>query len=229
MVYDNYFTTPNVKYKRAFTYNVTTEPVNLPVSLETVKDYLKLSGSAEDDILTMFIEAARDFAEQYTGRTLINTTYTTFRDDFNDDLTLRRSKLQSLISFEYLVDGSFTAVNASLYGVTDDKDYSSIYEKDDQDFPDLDANIPDAVKIVFVAGYGATSADVPSALKLALLAHIAFMYANRGDCSGDCSTDGGSSLPASVRNMYNKYRILNLGSSDRSYASDAVSSYSYRL
>ena len=229
MVYDNFFTTPNIKYKKAFTYNVTTEPINLPISLVTVKAYLKLSGSAEDDILTMFIEAAKDFAESYTGRTLINTTFTTFRDDFADDFTLRRSKLQSITSFEYLLDGTLTAVDSSLYGVTDDKDFSSIYEKDGQVFPDLDANIPDSVKIVFVAGYGATDASVPSALKLALLAHIAFMYANRGDCSGDCSSDGGSSLPASVRNMYNKYRILNLGSSDRSYPSDAVGSYGYRL
>lgn len=228
MVYDNYFTTPNVKYKKAFTYNVTTAPANLPVSLTTVKNYLKISGSAEDDILTIFIEAARDFAEAYTGRTLINTTFTTFRDDFNDDLTLRRSKLQSITSFEYLLSGSFTAVDASLYGVTDEKDYSSIYEKDDQVFPDLDANIPDAVKIVFVAGYGATDTSVPSGLKLALLAHIAFMYANRGDCGGDCA-NGESSLPVTVKNMYNKYKLITIGSSDRSYPSDAVSAYGYRI
>lgn len=225
MVYDNFFSTPNIKYKKAFTYNVTTEPANLPVSLTTVKNYLKISGSAEDDILTIFINAAREFAEAYTGRTLINTTFTTFRDDFADDFTLRRSKLQSITSFEYLLNGSFTAVDASLYGVTDDKDYSSIYEKDDQVFPDLDAGVPDAVKIVFVAGYGATDASVPAALKLALLAYIAFMYANRGDCSGSCS----DSLPATVKNMFNKYKIINLGSSDRSYPSDAVSAYSYRL
>jgi len=184
MSYDNFFSTPYKKYKKAFTYNVTTAPASLPVSLDTVKSYLKLSGTAEDDILTIFIEAARDFAEEYTGRTLINTTFTTFRDDFNDDLTLRRSKLQSLTSFEYLLNGSFTAVNSSLYGVTNENDYSSIFEKDDQNFPDLDANIPQAVKIVFIAGYGASSSDIPSSLRLALLAHIADMYANRGDCSG---------------------------------------------
>lgn len=229
MVYDNFFTTPNIKYKKAFTYNVTTPPANLPVSLATLKSYLKITGTAEDDILTMFIEAARDFAEAYTKRILINTTFTTYRDDFGDDLTLRRSKLQSLTSFEYLLNGSYTAVDSSLYGVTNDDDYSSIYRKDDQSFPDLDANIPNAIKIVFVAGYGATDSSIPSSLKLALLAHIAFMYANRGDCSGDCSGNSANSLPASVRNMYNKYRIINIGSPDRSYPSEAINAYGYRL
>src|SRR6056297_1008518 len=116
-MYDNYFTTTNVKYKRAFTYNVTTAPAALPVSLETVKAFLKISGTAEDTILTLLIEAARDYAEKYTNRILINTTFTTFRDDFNDNFLLRKSKLQSITSFEYLSNGSFTAVDSSVYGV----------------------------------------------------------------------------------------------------------------
>ena len=223
-MYDNYFTTPYVKYKKAFTYNVTTAPANLPVSLDTVKAYLKLSGSAEDDILTMFIQAASEICEKYTSRTLINTTYTTFRDDFNDNFLLRRSKLQSITSFEYLLNGVLTAVDSSIYGVTDESDYSSIYLKDDMCFPTIDADIPDAIKIVFVAGYGATSANIPAALRLALLAHIAFLYANRGDC-GDC----GDKLPATVKAVYNKYKIINIGSPDRSYPSAGVNAFNYRL
>lgn len=227
-MYDNYFATPDKKYSRAFTYDITTAPVNLPVSLAEVKAYLKLSGTAEDTILTMFIEAARDFAEQYTGRTLINTTYTTYRDDFGDDFTLRRSKLQSITSFEYLLNGVFTAVDSTIYGVTDEKDYSTIYQKNDMCYPSIDADIPQAIKIVFVAGYGEDATSVPAPFKLALLAHIAYMYANRGDCSGGGCGDG-TLLPASVKNMYNKYRILNLGSSSRSYPSAAVSAFSGRL
>lgn len=226
-MYDNFFSSPYKKYKKAFTYNITTPPANLPITLDDMKTYLKISGAAEDSILTLFIEAARDFGQKYTGRTFINTGFTTFRDDFGDDFTLRRSKLQSITSFDYLLGGVSTAVDPTTYGVTDESAYSSIYLTEGASFPCDQDNIPEAVTIVFVAGYGENPSDIPAGLRLAIMAHVAYMYSNRGDCGGgDCS---GSNLPTSVSNLYNEYRILTIGSSVRNSPSSAVNAFSYRM
>ena len=69
--------------------------------------------------------------------------------------------------------------------------------------PDL--NVPYPLKITFTAGYGA-AADVPSDIKTALKAHIAFMYENRGDAIAE----GDLSMPLETKAIYKgKYQIIN--------------------
>lgn len=201
--------------KVAYTYNVTTAAATTPVSLSDVKAYLKLDAgdTSEDAILTMLINMATEIGEKYTNRDFINKTYTTFRDNFIEPLELRKSKISSISSIKYFLNGILNTIDPSVYALENSNNYPYIYLKDnDLAWPDEYDFIPQCVQIIFVCGYGATSSSVPSALKLALLQHVNMLYTNRGDCGG-CSD--GSALPGNLKALYDPYRIINMGSYER--------------
>jgi len=117
-------------------------------------------------------------------------------------IEIERSKLQSITSIQYYKDGSLTTVSSSIYYITNNPDFASIYLVDGQEWPaDVD-NRKQAVQITFVAGYGATGSSVPSDLKIAMLEHIAAYYENRGDCA-DCTEN----IPAFSRQIYASNKI----------------------
>jgi uncharacterized phiE125 gp8 family phage protein len=198
---------------RAYTYEVIEEPVELAVSLDDVKAHLRLdpADTSQDAYLELLIRAATRVAEDYTRRTFINTTFRTYRDFFENCTKLRRSRFQSLVSFEYSVADALTTVNSSLYYITDETGYSKIILKDSESYPDDIDDKLDSIKIDFVAGFGADSSSIPRDLYLALLNHIAVLYENRGDCDQDMSDDfWEKNLPSASRLIYTQNRLLDL-------------------
>ena len=200
--------------ERAFSYHVTVAPANLPISLATLKEHLKLdpSDTSQDGYLTLIIEAVRICAEEEMKRILINTTFLTYRDLFNCCIELRKSKFQSLVRFKYLKDDILTTVSSDLYYITNELAYSSIYLKDGECYPvDLD-NRFQAIEIEFVAGYGTTDASIPQDIKLALLNHAAVLYENRGDCDQPLTEEKvKAAIPATAALVYWKRRIRDFG------------------
>ena len=190
-------------------YKILVPPAALPLNLALVKEHLRLDPTdvSQDSYLTLLIETARDFAQLYTKRTMINTTYRTYRNCFSDKIELRRSIFQSLEQFQYSVSDVFIDVDSSLYYLTNEKDYSKILLADTKSYPtDIDDKAQ-SVLIDFVAGFGASEASIPSDLKIAMLNHIATMYENRGDCD---LASVGNNLPATSRGIYDQWRILDL-------------------
>jgi uncharacterized phiE125 gp8 family phage protein len=199
--------TENVRNTQIYSYEVVSGPNNLPVTLEQVKEQLKIDYDTDDDLLTLYIEAATDLFQSYTNRILINTTFKTYFDCFRQSFELARSKLQSLVAFQYLVNGVFTDVDSSIYYVTNEVLYSRVYIPDPENFPTDKDDLYQSISIEFVAGYGDDSTDVPADIQSALLQVVADLYENRGDCS-DCSCSDVMSLPSYARMIYNKYRIM---------------------
>ncbi|MGD9276245.1 MAG: head-tail connector protein [Candidatus Pacearchaeota archaeon] len=196
--------------ERAYSYHIITPPATTPVTLAEVKEHLKLdpTDTSQDTYLTFLIKAATKFGEDYTRRIFINTGFRTYRDFFECCIKLRRSKLQSLDLYEYLVDSLFTTVTSTLYYVTDEVDFSKIVLKNDQHYPiDIDEQLQ-AIKIEFTAGYGTSETDVPDDIRLALLNHLAAVYENKGDCDQASIM---KLLPATSNAIYQMYRIYDLG------------------
>ncbi len=202
----HFFPTHRLK-KKAFTYNVITPAAGRPLTLAETKEYLKKDSSDEDDFINSLIDAATACGEKYTGRDFINKTYKTFRDTFWDCFELRRSRVSDVISIKFLLNDVLTDVPTTVFGFTDVNDYSEIFLKEDQVWPTDEDNVPQAIEIVFVAGFGADDTSIPADVKNAMLAHIMFMFENRGDCPTDAS-----GFPATTRTLYNKLRIINIGS-----------------
>jgi uncharacterized phiE125 gp8 family phage protein len=208
-----------------FQYKIVTPPAALPIDLDFLKLYLKIDDTTDDALLTFLIKAAASFVENYTNRTLINTQYLTYRDNFgfyptyfgyfNADccgIELRKSRFVSLDSFTYKnLDGIDTVVDPTIYYVTDEIDYSSIMLNPDQQYPQDVRCARQAVKILFTAGYGTTQDDIPPELQEVMLQLIADMYSNRGDCmptgrSCACS----QFLTGASKALLDQYRIIPL-------------------
>ncbi len=202
---------PHGLKKKAFTYNVITPAAGRPLTLSETKAYLKYTASDQDDFINLLIDAATACGEKYTGRDFINKTYTTFRDTFWDCFQLRRSRVSDVTSIKFLLNDVLTPVATTVWGFTDVNGYPDIFLKEDQVWPTDVDNVPQAIEIVFIAGFGADDTFIPADIKQALLAHILFMFENRGDCPTD-SGFADMGLPAITRTLYNKIRIINLGS-----------------
>ena len=61
-----------------------TEPAQEPVTLQEVKDYLRVEDNTDERTLRPLIETARRFAEQHLGRTLVSTTYQQYWDSLDE-------------------------------------------------------------------------------------------------------------------------------------------------
>jgi len=187
-------------------YILNTDAVIEPLTVNYVKDYLRISSADDDVLIGDLITTARNFGEQYTGRDFINKTYVCYLNSFPfayAEIEIRKSKLTSITSIQYYKDDVLTTIDSSIYYFTDNNEYSSILVKDDQSWATDADNRKQAVKITFVSGYGATANDVPQGIKTAMLAHIANMYENRGDCS-DCDIAFKNSKAGS---LYSSYRL----------------------
>lgn len=186
-------------------YTLVTGSSELAIALTDIKDWLKIPSTltADDSLLTALTKASMGYFEKITGRDLITKTYKTYLDKFpsssglyyytgvsnlalqqhDNNLLIRKSKLQSVTSIQYYLDGVLTTWDSSNYYFVDSDDYSGIYLVDGKSFPsDVDTR-KQAVIITFTAGYGVDSTAIPEDVKQALLQFISYLYENRGDCS----------------------------------------------
>ena len=191
-------------------YILVSDSATEPLTLQEVKDFLRITSQDFDDILTPLIKTVRQFAEKIIGRDIINKTWKTYLDNYSltnfyykdyylDNIypwqicsdvgiEILKSKLQSISSIKYLKNNSLVTFSDTNYYITDDSDYSSIYLHENSSFPSDIDNRKQAVVIEFVSGYGASADDVPQALKEAMLYHIAALFDSAGDCN-DCQND----------------------------------------
>ena len=63
---------------------INTEPVQEPVTLQEVKEYLRVEDSTDERTLRPLIESARRYAEEYLGRALVSTTFQQFYDSLDE-------------------------------------------------------------------------------------------------------------------------------------------------
>jgi uncharacterized phiE125 gp8 family phage protein len=185
-------------------------PSEEPVTLEEVKNHLKIDTSDEDTLLTNLITVARQLAESYTRIVFITQTWKMFLDDFpiqkksnslnwwsgvrqlpisilnkTSDIELPLPPLQSITHIKtYDNDNVSTIFDSDNYYVSTYDGYFAtkgrITIKDGVSWPDFTRNA-DGIEIQFVAGYGAKN-EVPQQIKQALLEEIAYRYENRGEC-----------------------------------------------
>jgi uncharacterized phiE125 gp8 family phage protein len=197
---------PNTRYSQPVTYIKITNPTALPVSLSEAKTQLSMSteDTSYDDYLTLLINVAKEIFENYTSRTLITTQYLTYRTNLVESYELERSRLISLDQFQYLnTDNGWVDFDSSSYYVTDEDGYSRIIVNFTE-FPRDKIDQFQSIQITFTAGYGTDESAIPYDIRLALLQHVAQLFANRGDCSCDVNS---KAFPQTAGFIYNKYRI----------------------
>lgn len=192
--------------KLSFPYIVTAQPVTQPISLSDVKDHLRLdkSESYDDNYLESLMESATLYCQNYTSRLLTRQTVETYRDNFGDSLTVRKSPVQSITKIEYLSEGIWETVDTSVYYLTVSSGFPEICLNTDKAWPVSIDTREQAIKITILCGYGVTGESVPESLKTGLLQHIAFLFENKGD------SDVSESLPLTSKMIYDQYKITTL-------------------
>jgi len=160
----------------------TVAPTIDPVSLADLKVHCRVDHTDDDAYLLGLIAVATNTCESFTGRQLINATYTLKLDGFpcDDKIELPKPPLSSVTSITYIdTAGTSQTVTAADYQV----DVASIVGRV---MPAYNAYWPatrhgqyNVVTVMFVAGYGATAATVPIRLRQGIKAFAATMYEHR--------------------------------------------------
>lgn len=192
---------------------VTSKPATEPVTLQQVKDSLRITNTAEDAYLQELIPAARQFAERYTGRKFITQEITTYLDrvstTYNDvwwsgtrkgpstsigssntTFELEFGPAQQPITEVNTFDSNnnasvYAALNYYLDNYDDDVRPRFIFNDNAQTPSDIrDYN---GFQVIWVAGYGDDADDVPYDIRRAIIMMVGYLYNNRGDC-GDASS-----------------------------------------
>jgi uncharacterized phiE125 gp8 family phage protein len=133
-----------------------------------------------DPLLGRFIRTARQMAESATRRALITQTLDLYLDAFPGwEITLPKPKLQSVTSITYVDDNGVTqTLDTSLYLVDTTTEPARITPAFGEVWPTTRWQT-NAVRIRYVAGYGATAASVPECVKDWMLFQINTMWNTR--------------------------------------------------
>ena len=157
-------------------FTVVTGPAKEPVTLDTAKTHMRIDGADSDEKVANLIVAAREWVEQYTRRALMTQTLRITRDDLTSEMFLPRPPLQSVTSITYVdEDGATQTATGTLYDTDTDAEPGRVLLAYEQEWPDVRAH-PNAVAVTYVAGYGSNRAEVPYAVREALLLHAEAHY-----------------------------------------------------
>ena len=209
---------------------VTTEPTAEPLSLQEVKEYLRLEDASDERVVQPMITAVRQFAESHLARSLMEQTITLTLDAITDQeeylqegmrtapdlnyyknyIALPQSPVQSVTSVKTYDDSdTATTMAATKYYVDTQREPARIVLRSGETFPTA-LRVANAIEVVYVVGYASAYA-IPESIRLGMLQHIAHMYEHRGDMGEYLQA---REIPAMIKMLYAPYRIHSgLGSS----------------
>ena len=176
------------------------------VSLAEAKAQCRVDDSDSDVLITALIKAATDHLDGYSGvlgRALITQTWAVDFGGFSELMRLPVGNLLAVSSITYYDSANVQqTLSASVYAAHNDHFGPLLITKPDQQWPTTYAR-PDAVRVTWTAGYGATSAAVPAAIKQAALLLIGHWYDNRAAVNVGAAV---AEVPFTVEALLQPYR-----------------------
>ena len=160
-------------------YQVTTKPVNNPFTLDEVKDWLKVDVTDDDLLISGLVTAATELVERQMGEAYMTQTIKAVFRNWCMELPL--ANVQSITSVKYYdTQNTLQTWSSSNYFVdTIDKPHK-VERLSTVSFPSLyRREYP--VEVIYVAGYGDNTNNVPYLKKLPILVKVAEWYDNRAD------------------------------------------------
>lgn len=181
--------------------SVVTSPALEPLTLEELKDHLRVTWDTEDAHINALQTAARQWSEAFTRRQFITATYKLTLPTLVWKTYLPRPPLQAVSSIAYIdVDGVSQTLDPSLYEVDTEAEPGVVHKAYNATLPST-RSVWNAVQITFIAGYGGRE-DVPQAIKQAVLMLVEHYYRQRS-----ATTEGTvSSIPLGVKSLLTPYR-----------------------
>lgn len=160
-----------------------TGPTVEPVSLAEAKAHLRVDVDADDGLIGALIATARAHIEQIARPQLamITQTWDKIFDDWPATVfELRPWPLQAVTSISYTTAAGVTTTWSSANYVIDTaSEPGRVALVDGVSWPSVTLRRLNGVAIRFTAGYGASGAAVPLALRQAILMLVGHWYENR--------------------------------------------------
>ena len=158
-----------------------TPPAEEPVTLTEIKDHLHISSTAEDSLLTLYAQMAREAVEGECWRALMPQTWDLHLPGWpaGGVIWIPRPPLRSITSITYRdEDGTAATFAAANYRVDTATEPGRVVLAPGADWPSVVLDSSNPITVRFVAGY-ADAGDVPGMAKAAILLQIGEIYANR--------------------------------------------------
>lgn len=170
-------------------FRITAAPASEPLTLEFVKNYLKVDGTADDALITHLIKGARTSAEMILNMGLLEQTVEESFEGFPQywhrnplkAITLKRGPLIAISSISYYdTDNAQQTLAASKYTARrSDATLPVVTPAPDEAWPET-AGRPDAVTVTYQVGF-ADADSIPVDILDAILLMVADSYDNRTD------------------------------------------------
>lgn len=152
------------------------------VTSSDFKAHARIYHSEDDAYIATLILSATQVIEHETRRALINRSFTLQLEGFPADgeIILPRSPLSTVSSVTYTdAAGATQTLSASDYNTYSVNGVGRVVLKSTASWPTTQGTGALDVSVTFTAGYGASSASVPAALRHAVLLQATHMYDNR--------------------------------------------------
>jgi hypothetical protein len=180
---------------------IVTPPSIEPLTNAETINYLRLDSGVDNMLVESLITTARTWVEDYTKRTLINTTlklsldsvygnqipmydgvYTApYKSSSLNFIELPQSPVSSVTHVKYFNDSDTESTWAtSNYYVDLVRHPARIVLRDGGSWP-TDLRNANGIEVTYVAGYGSNRSDVPEPIRTAMLQYIVYLYEHRGD------------------------------------------------
>jgi uncharacterized phiE125 gp8 family phage protein len=164
---------------------VITAPTKEPVSVTEAKLQARVDTSVEDALFDIYIEAAREYYEWRTGRTVHETEYEVHLDYWSFSNYFYLPRATPLISVTHIKYRDASSVlqtwNSAEYIVDTDSDVGRVVLADTYDWPTLGDYPSNPISIRYKAGIATSSpiTEASAADKIPILLLVSAMYDNR--------------------------------------------------
>lgn len=190
-----------------------TGPTGTFLSLDDVKEHLRVDHDASDGLIQSLIYAATAQVENITNRKMVTQTWKAYADEWPTAFfTLPYGNLQAVTSVSYtLEDGTVNTLDISRYIVDSASDPGRLLLSPNQDWPTDTLYPSNPIEIEFTCGYGSSgNIDVPEPIMIASMVLIGDMYAHR-----ESRVIGPNfkytEVPGYITSMIQSYRLFNRG------------------
>lgn len=158
-----------------------------PISRTEAKTHLRETGTEQDDLIDALIQAAREYAENLTGRAFVQRAFELTLPGFPEDgvIEIPKPPLRSISYVKYIDEGgTLQTLSSTLYQADTYREPGLVKPVYLESWPATRSDF-NAVQVGFVAGYPTTGspedyvAAIPAVLKHWMKLKIAQLYEHR--------------------------------------------------